>query len=289
MGFRISRSLLYHTLIRFLIPKSIIQTLYASVEQYFARYLIENCREVNLEKARQFIRHYRLKLCEDIVVLNLSRKRIPQVLAKNVVIEGMGNFHQAIERQRGVLAVGAHVGSVILGTVAFVNLFNGVTNSRRRSIRICTDPYVTRFFTPRQHHDNYSFISNSLNRHEMINRIIAALKSREIVTTNLDVMSGGSSAEVFRLFNKANVFLPAVVGSAKLAILAEAVILPWSNRRDEHNRLVLKFENPIVPGEQTNGLAEELCRLLEKWILENPEQWIYWDRFQKRLLNDETS
>ena len=287
LGFRISRSILNQTLIRLLIPKSVVQTLSASVGQYFTRYLTENSREVNLEKAGQFIRHYRLKLSEDIVVLNLNRRNILQVCASDVAIEGMENFYQAINMHRGILAVGSHVGSVILGTIAFVNLINNVAEDQRRSIRICTDPYVTNFFPPSQHQDKYSFILNDLNRFEMINLMNTALKSRQIVTTNLDVLAGGTSTEVFRLFNRANVLLPAVVSSAKMAIMAEAVLLPWTNRRDKYNRFILRFEKPIVPGEQPRELSEELCRLLEKWILENPEQWIYWDRFHKRLMSDE--
>jgi lauroyl/myristoyl acyltransferase len=121
----------------------------------------------------------------------------------------------------------------------------------------------------------------------MIRRILAALNAGQIVTTNLDVMSAGASAEVFRLFEKANVLLPAVVGAAKAAKLSRALVLPWSNRRDGHGRLVLRFEQPFFADEGAAALSQRLRDLLENWIVESPEQWIYWDRFEKRLCSDE--
>lgn len=286
-GFRLSRSILYYTIARCLIPRKVVLSLLASIRLYFSRYLDENNGAAIRERARRYIRHYKMKLCEDIVMLNLSRRAIPKVINANVEIKGMENFDHAMDGQRGVLAVGSHVGSVIWGTVAFVHFANSFPSARRRFISICTDPYAGRFFPPGGKQDRYSFIPNSSNPQRMIERILAALNAGQIVTTNLDVLCGGASTRVFRLFGKADVLLPAVVGAAKTAKSSGAVVLPWSNRRDEHDRLILSFEQPFTPDEATSALSARLRDLLEKWIRESPEQWIYWDRFHKRLLNDE--
>ena len=284
-GFRLSRSILYYTIARCLIPRKVVLSLLASVRLYFPRYLEENEGAAIRERARQYIRHYKMKLCEDIVILNQSRRAIPKVIAANVEIKGMENFDRAMDAQRGVLAVGSHVGSVIWGTVALVQCANSVPSARHRFISICTDPYAGRFFPPGGHQDRYAFIPNDLDPPRMIERILAALHAGQIVTTNLDVLSGGASTRVFPLFGTAEVFLPAVVGAAKIAKASEAVVLPWSNRRDERGRLVLSFEQPFAPDGATSALSARLRDLLEKWIRESPEQWIYWDRFHKRLLN----
>lgn len=287
LGFRISRFLFYSTITRLLIAKNDLGQLSKTVEGYFTRYVAAGNPNIT-PKSEVFIYHYKMKLCEDITLLNLNRCRLPRVLARNVRVEGTENYRRALEAGKGILAVGSHVGSVLLATAAFVNISSTVAHPLSRRVNICTDPYAIRFFPPRTIHDTYAFIPNDLNRQAMIARIVAALKSREVVMTNLDVLSGGSSTEGFRLFNKTNILLPAVVASAKLALLAEAVVLPWRNRRDERNRLVLRLENPIWPNSDIQALSEQLRSMLEKWILENPEQWIYWDRFHKRLIEDET-
>ena len=286
-GFRCSRFVLYHTIARILIPRKAIRRLAASARRYFARYLEPSESGACRRKAEKFTHHYRKKLCEDIIMLNLDRENIPGVVRTDVGFEGLDHLRRAMEGQRGVLAVGAHVGSVVWGTVALVHCINGQRTARRRVAYICTDPYASRFFPPSENPDTYSFVPNSLEPHQMIRRMLAALNAGQIVTTNLDVMYGGASAQAFRLFEKANVLLPAVVGAAKVAKLSRALVLPWSNRRDEHDRLVLRFEQPLVADGDVEALSQRLRDLLEKWIVESPEQWIYWDRFEKRLLYDE--
>jgi len=32
-------------------------------------------------------------------------------------------------------------------------------------------------------------------------------------------------------------------------------------------------------------LCEKLVSILEGWIRESPEQWMYWDRFHRRVVN----
>ena len=283
-GFRCSRFVLYHTMARILMPRKVIRRLAASARQYFAGYLEASESGTCRRRARRFIHHYRMKLCEDIVMLNLDRAAIPGVVRAGVEFEGLDHLRRAMEAERGVLAAGAHVGSVVWCTVALVHCINAQRTTRHRVVYICTDPYAARFFPPSENQDTYSFIPNSLDPRQMIRRILAALNAGQIVTTNLDVMSGGASTQAFRLFEKADVLLPAVVGAAKAAKLSKALVLPWSNRRDEHGRLVLRFEQPFVADADVEALSQRLRGLLEKWILESPEQWIYWDRFEKRLL-----
>jgi lauroyl/myristoyl acyltransferase len=108
-------------------------------------------------------------------------------------------------------------------------------------------------------------------------------------------MTGGASRKQFKLFDRVLVYLSAIAGSARLALLTGAVILPWHNVRDKDGGLRLTIDEPIGPFPEPEGkiddqypefinLCEKLRCILEGWIKENPEQWTYWDRLHLRLV-----
>jgi hypothetical protein len=146
----------------------------------------------------------------------------------------------------------------------------------------------------RQYHVIVSFIYTHRRKGIVASEIVRALENRFVVTTNLDVLTGGCSTRSYRLFDGVRVHLPAVVGAAKVVLYSDAVILPWFNTRSQDGRLSLFIEKPIVPAPFGGGritedhpackdLCGKLACKLEGWVAGHPEQWIYWDRFHKHL------
>jgi len=126
-------------------------------------------------------------------------------------------------------------------------------------------------------------------------QMLETLQLRGVVTTNLDVLHGGTSSRVFDLLGR-RVFLPSLVGAAKVALRTGATVLPFVTARTDEGFRV-RLERPFGPvpelGSQLPGdppeltaLCERLRVLLEGWIAELPEQWVYWDRLHKRLAEE---
>lgn len=305
-GLAASRGLLRRLLAPVMLPAAKRRRLEARVRTYFQRY-VPDPHQLSVEaRVQSFFWHYGSKLAEDCITLGVPGvERFKAMIRRHVVVEGLEYFHQALDEDAGILAVGSHVGSPTFGTPALLSLFLTVPPERYRVVRFCAEPEAIRYpevlrnveRVLQDYGGDLAFIFTQRESKSIATELSQRLAEHCLVTTNLDVLLGGASQQPFRLFDRAWVQLPAVVGAAKAACRTGAVVLPWVNLRTATGfRLVLS--PPIGPVPRLDAAATEqhptvaqLCAqlrgILEQWIVDQPEQWFYWDRFHRRHLRDE--
>ncbi len=301
-GFKMSRFIILKGIVPSLLPEKTLDKITGQVTDYFKTFFPLFSHEEVERKVDEFLWHYKSRICEDCIALNLNLDKTFKFIDQYTIIKGRANLLEAIDKGCGILAVGSHVGSILLGTMTLLSIYRDIPGKKNHKIKLCTEPDVPRFPATFQRikeisrtlHLNISFINTRRYKSVVAMEMSRALNDRSFVTTNLDVLTGGGSRMQFKLFDRILVYLPAIAGSAQLALLTGAVILPWHNVRDKDGRLILTIEEPIGPfpesGERTKDknpqfthLCERLRRILEGWIKENPEQWTYWDRLHLRM------
>ncbi|MFH2007481.1 MAG: hypothetical protein ABI333_12925 [bacterium] len=303
-GFLGARSVLRHTVVPLLLTPARRRTLRDRVTRYLTQYFPDfDTLEVQ-RRSDAFLEHYGQKLAEDCATVNLdSAAAHLRAVNEHVVFRGAQNFRRALDRGTGVLAVGAHLGSLVFGNPAFITLYLTVPPSRYPVTRICSEPDLARFpkvlqgfeDVLREYGADIAFILTHRERRPISEEMTEILAAGGLVTSNLDVLMGGGSRKEFAMFDgRARVRLPALVGAAKSALRTGATILPWVNLRTDAG-FRFELEEPIGPVERlgsavrddhpaVEALCGKLVRILEGWIVAHPEQWAYWDRFHHRLV-----
>ncbi|MBN1696657.1 MAG: hypothetical protein JW881_03995 [Spirochaetales bacterium] len=311
-GFDAARFILQRVIVSMIIPAAMMKKLALTIDSYFKSYIPRMGKGV-----AGYLYHFKRKLAEDIIAVNLSFENTVNLIEKKVTIRGKENIDSALSSKKGIILLGAHFGSIILGTMSMLKAcFDSASFPRPRasfprprasfsgrSIHMCTEPDMIRFpenlkrlkEAVRVYNTALYFILTDKKGHDIAHDMINALDRGNIISTNMDVLRGGSDTYQFTLFGKARVTLPALMGAVKVACMTEAAILPWYMVRDGGG-FVLTCEAPVFAGETGDrgssrpqsgahaAVAEKLRGLLEQWIIRNPEQWVYWDRFGKRLV-----
>jgi len=304
---KVSKFIIRNILFPLVIPPKIRRIIGEDVPLYFKKYFPELGPDIIKRKAHEFTKNYKNRFAYDCIILNLNFKRTFSLVDKDVVIRGRKNLIRALESSGGLLAVSAHFSSIVLGTIAFIGLFRDIFPTKSKNIWICTEPDVPAFTTltdkikvfSQLYKWDISFLLTHGNKIHVALKMTESLNSHDLVTTNLDVLRGGSSKKTFGLFGNASVYLPAIVGTAKVTLRTGATILPWVNTRERDGTLVLRIGEPIGPFPEMDckidmrspvflSLCERLVSILDEWIRESPEQWMYWDRFGRRVVNRKT-
>ena len=302
-----ARGLLRRGLLPLVIPPRRMRKLVGVVDAHMARFLPELDAAERRRRVEAFAWHYGCKFAEDGVCLNVANiDRWIAILGRYLVQEGAEHAHAAVAHGRGVLAVGSHVGAPVLGTLGLLYQFYHLPRDRYPRARLCAEPEVRRYpgllaneeEVLRDIGADVRFILTQRESRDIASDIAAMLGEGMLVTTNLDVVEGGGSQMALPLFGgRAHLRLPALVGAAKVALRAGAVVLPWRCLR-ERRRLRLQVSEPIGPlprlgPEATEdhpevlALVERLRAILDDWIRTAPEQWCYWDRFAKRVVRQD--
>jgi lauroyl/myristoyl acyltransferase len=249
-----------------------------------------------------FVGHYRKKLAEDIIAVNLPMQRMDDFVDRNVELNGTDHLFQAVDQGRGVILASAHIGSPSLNLWILGKLFCQIPAARRPRGRACVDEEVWRYpkalAAMKAVAQGYSFdvdFTNASQPKGVVARELAdTLLQAGALSTNLDVMNGGRGRAPLPLFDGASVVMSALVGAAKVALRTGCMVVPYLNVRRERGFQV-HFERPIGPlprlGAELSSQSPELKQLVgtlrgivERWILLYPEQWLYWDRFHRRLV-----
>ncbi len=299
------RELLAKTAVPLIVPpwkqRGMLRRVAGHLERCFPELSLK-AREATLTS---FHRHWTLKLAEDLVAMNIKGTEAhTRNIDRHVIFLGREHLFRAFEQGRGVLALYSHVGSPSFSITCFLSRLPLWRPPRERwdLIRLCAEPEVERFPFVRKtvrdaveiHGVDLDFALKSEGRRGVATQLAETLEAGGLVTTGLDVLGGGASRRPWPMFGgRIHIFLPALVGAAKTALRAGAVILPYANYRTAHGA-VIRFEPPIGPVDRLDGpvteerpevleLCERLRAQLEAWILEHVDQWTYWDRVHKRL------
>ena len=299
--FRYSTWFMRTTILPLLLPHKKMIQLRLSIHTLFEKYFSE--KDLNRVEAKtdEFIRHYRQKCDEDLSLINLRSRQILRLINNAVDCEGFQNFRKALELKRGILAVGAHFGSIILGTSALMACFRRIPREQRRRIRVRSEPSLQRFplihTTMREvaamHNADLAVIRTERPRRDTRREIITGLSGQHFITTNLDVVQGGTSSKTFSFSDELSIPLPALVGASRCALESKAVVLPWHILRSPTGTFQLKIDEPVDTAlvlqnrmnydASTDFLSNRLFSIFCTWLNDAPEQWVYWDRFQKRV------
>jgi lauroyl/myristoyl acyltransferase len=299
-----AREIIRRSLLPLVVSPAKQRALRERVKQYLTAYFPEFDAAERERRANAYLYHFGCKFGEDCIVLNVPN--VPafiRLFNEHMVYRGAHYFREAVYRPGGVVVVGSHVGAVTLGTTGFFNLYFTVPEADYPKSRICAEPEVRRYpkvltnleQVIKEYHGDVEFIITHRDSRDIATEFTDVLSDGGLVTTNLDVLLGGSSQQPFSLFDgRARVYLPALMGAAKMALRSGATVLPWTNWRTRAGyRFVL--EPPIGPvarlGDEAEEdhpavleLCEQLRRILEGWIRAAPEQWVYWDRFHRRVI-----
>ncbi len=298
-----SRRVLLHSLLPLVAPPWKRAKLRQRVRGYFREYFPEYDARTARLLADRYVHHWCCKQAEDVYAINFPDVHVGLAeLDRLVVHEQPQRFTEAIRHGTGVLAVGAHVGALSIGTVALMARLRETTPEERPIIRLCTDPEMESYPSVfegteqvlRDFDRDIRFVITRRESRTIATEIAEALDRRAFVTTNLDVLLGGKNQRVFELFGRARVRLPALVGAAKVALRTGATILPWVCTRSDAS-FRLRLERPIGPVERIGptipddhpallALTEQLLDIVEAWVRWHPEQWVYWDRLHRRLV-----
>lgn len=298
-----TRRILRHSLMHVIAPPWALARLrkrfLAHLANYFPAYDPRTARAL----ADAFVEHWTTKHIDDCYAINLPDPTFAlRQFDRHIVYERPHLFKEAVERGAGVLAVGAHMGSVSLGTFALCARILDIPEQVSPSIRLCADPEINGFPSVFEalnrgladYRRDVRLIVTKRDSRDVAKEMCEALEGGNIVTTNLDVMAGGRNNTPFLMFDRARVRLPALVGAAKVALRTGATILPWMSLH-EGNLLRIRFEPLIGPVsrlgdrvDESDPVLGELCitlrDVLQGWIRWHPEQWTYWDRFHRRVL-----
>ena len=306
-GFMLARNTIRRTMLPLVFSAARRRELKARVLGHFSRSFPQWDEAEERARVESFLYHWGCKFAEDCIAVNVDGlDRYKQWVDKHVTFEGAENLGRALDLGAGILVVGCHVGSISFCTNAMLTLFLDIPKERWPVARLCAEPEVERFPTVLQHVEaamrdfggDVRFILAGNQRSSVATQMIETLDAGGLVTTNLDVLHGGTSSRVFELLGR-RVFLPSLVGAAKVALRTGATVLPFVNvRTDEGFRLRLERPFGPVPAlgakipedhPELTALCQRLRALMEGWIAQQPEQWVYWDRFHKRLAETDRS
>jgi lauroyl/myristoyl acyltransferase len=300
-----AREAIRRTLRPIVLPPRKMRALRGRVVTYLQRYFPDFDEAEVQRRADAFVYHWGAKFAEDCVVLNVANvEQVIHTCQRYVEYVDRERAYEALDRGAGTLFVGSHVGAVAFGVLALATLYFLLPPEQRPDVRVCAEPEVERFpqvvtgleQAIRDYGARGRFLFPAKDRQAAAREIAEVLQGGGVVTTNLDVLVGGSSRRVFTLFGRARVYLPALVGAARSALRSGATVVPWVGFRTEHG-FRLCVEPPIgpvpclgvdVPDDHPElmELCERLRQALERWIVAQPEQWVYWDRLHQRLVQD---
>lgn len=251
-----------------------------------------------------YCHHWTNKVVDDCLALNLEGSdNFKRIIEGHMLFVGEDHYRCAMAAGRGVICVGAHFGSLALCTPAMIYMMHKHPTPNQ-FMRITTEPDLERFSVIMENTRHVltefdldvDYIVTSNGPRYVAKSMVDALLKSGIVTTNMDVMRGGSGRNIFYLFeSKIPIVLSALVGAVKIALQTGATLLPWVSYRTASGYSV-RIEEPITApktakediDEQNNNFTQiclELKKVLEGWILTAPEQWFYWDRFAKRRVH----
>lgn len=199
--------------------------------------------------------------------------RLPAARIRSMVdVNGLDNLEAALARGKGVIFITAHFGNLdLVGQTFALNGYNVTTPAEHVKPEVLFQEIVK------------VRASKGLKIIPVDGPLLAlvrALRKNEIIglAADLDVTRSGIQVKFF----DAEARLPD--GYAQLALKTGATIMPAFSIRQPDNRFAAFAEPPI----QLTGTGdfdkdvrcgvEQIARVMEKWIAEYPDQWVFFHR-----------
>ena len=196
-----------------------------------------------------------------------------EYIQKNVVLEGMHHFDEALAQKKGVVALSAHIGNWELGAavIALSGYPFSVVAFEHKHKKLAA------FFRAQRERMGIGVIPLK----NAARPSIRALGENKMVALVGDIDFGGKMIKA-EFFGRA-VMLPQ--GPAALALATGAVIVPGFMLRNKDGSFTLKIEPPInfIPsgnkGEDLTQLMFKCKSVIEDYIRRYPQQWHMFRKF----------
>lgn len=241
------------------------------------RFVKENLKAIFPQKSNREIRRIRIRMARNFAKYLVDFFRFEKLdleyIKKNVHIENINNFDEAIKKGKGVVVVSAHLGNWELGGV--VVALSGypfwvvaLTHKEKR---------VNDFFNYQRESKGIKVIPLG----KAARKSIEVLKDNGLLVLAADRDFAGNGA-VMRFFGKPAIFPE---GPAALSLKTGAVIVPAFMLRNPDETFTLRIEKPIefLPsGNKENDMKELMklyIKIFEEYILKYPDQWYMFKRF----------
>ena len=241
------------------------------------KYVKENLKAIFPEKSNREIRRIRITMARNfakyLVDFFRFEKLDKEYTRKNVHIENINYFDEAISRGKGVIALSAHLGNWELGGVVVALLgypFWIVALPHK-------EKKVNDFFNFQRESKGIKVIPLG----KAARKSLDILKENGLLALAADKDFTGKGV-IMDFFGKPAIF---PTGPAALSLKTGASIVPGFMLRNSDDTFTLRIEKPIEFTSTGNkeldmkGLMRQYIKIFEGYICKYPDQWYMFKRF----------
>src|SRR3989338_1225523 len=241
------------------------------------KYVKENLKAIFPEKSNREIRRIRITMARNfakyLVDFFRFEKLDKEYTRKNVHIENINYFDEAISRGKGVIALSAHLGNWELGGVVVALLgypFWIVALPHK-------EKKVNDFFNLQRESKGIKVIPLG----KAARKSLDILKENGLLALAADKDFTGKGV-IMDFFGKPAIF---PTGPAALSLKTGASIVPGFMLRNSDDTFTLRIEKPIEFTSTGNkeldmkGLMRQYIKIFEGYICKYPDQWYMFKRF----------
>ena len=233
----------------------------------------ENLKVIFPEKSDREIRRIRIRVFRNFAKYLVDFFRFSKIdleyIKRNIKIENIHYFDEALSKRKGVIALSAHLGNWELGGVVIALLGYPLW----AVALVHKHKAVNNFFNSQRESKGMKVIPLG----KAVRQCLNLLKENKIVALagDRDFTAKGC---VLDFFGKPT-FLPE--GPAAFSLQTQAMIVPVFMLRNPDDSFTLKIEKPLS-GNNNESRAELINRykvILQEYICKYPDQWYMFRRF----------
>ena len=189
-------------------------------------------------------------------------------LYESAKVNGWENLEEALSLGKGVILASGHLGNWELAGAYIASKHNLSVVIKKQK-----NPLFNDYTVKIRQKDNIKMIYKK----RALRGILKDLKNNYIVTILFDQDAGKAGIKMDFLEHPASVF----TGTAKIAVMTGAPIVPAFALRDENGNNFFVLEKPIYiksaskNDELIKEITLEVSKKLEKHIIKHPEQWFW--------------
>lgn len=224
--------------------------------------------------ARAFYGHFARSIVEYLSMLFMSERKI----VANVDVEGIEHLLEAEKKNRGILVLTGHFGNWELASVGAM-LQHQQYRERFHIVRKSLSAGLERLVFGRFRSAGLRVIP----RYDALGRVLKALENNDVAIFIMDQATKIKSAKGIAV----DFFGDPAGTNRSLALVAAhsgAPVIPATAYRRADGSHVLRFESPLpwIAHEDTEEEVRQNTRqynqVLERFVLEHPEQWFWMHR-----------
>lgn len=208
-------------------------------------------------------------------------------ILRNARIRGEDNLYNALNEQRGVIVISAHLGNWEVIPLFIPYYFNTPLAAVAKKL-----PFkpINRWII----RNRTLFGSTVIDKDGALPEMMRTLRKGEILAILIDQGTKSSLGVKVKFFNK---FVTATPAAAILALRCKSPVIPVFCIKDKNNTLTLNIEPPLAL-KRTDDLREDfrtntqiMTDAIEKAVREYPEQWFWvhrrWRKYYPHLYTEE--